>query len=98
MLGVVAVDITCGNARDLGRHRNGLALVRVVEPRLSLDGYRRRNVLARKRGIVLVIGIALGITGKTLALQAAANRDFRVVFGLSEDKVLMRDNTRVCST
>ena len=94
MLGVVAVGITCGNARDLGRHRNGLALVRVVEPRRSLDVYRRRNIQAGKYRVVRIVGIALGITGKTLTLQTAANRDFRVVFGLSEDKVLMRDNTR----
>ena len=94
MLGVVAVGITCRDARDLGRHRNGLALVRVVEPRRSLDVYRRRNIQAGKHRVVRVVGIALGITGKTLALQTAANRDFRVVFGLSEDKVLMRDNPR----
>ena len=94
LLGVVAAGVTCGNARDLGRHRNGLVLVRVVEPRRSLDVYRRRNIQAGKHRVVRIVGIALGITGKTLTLQTAANCDFRVVFGLSEDKVLMRDNPR----
>ena len=68
LLGVVAVGITCRDARDLGRHRNGLALVRVVEPRRSLDVYRRRNIQAGKHRVVRVVGIALGITGKTFAL------------------------------
>ena len=60
----------------------------------SLDVYRRRNIQAGKHRVVRIVGIALGITGKTLTLQTAANRDFRVVFGPSEDKVLMRDNPR----
>ena len=95
LLGVIAVSITCRNARDLGRRRNGLALVRVVEPRRSLDVYRRRNIQAGKHRVVRIVGIALGITGKTLTLQTAADCNLRVVLRLRKQKILVRDYARL---
>ena len=95
LLGVIAVGIARGNARNLGRYRNSLALVRVIEPRRSLDGHRRRNVHAGERSIIFIFGIAFSITSKPLAFKATANRDFRVVLGLRKQKVLVRDYARL---
>ena len=95
LLGVVAVGITRRHTCDLGRHRNSLALVRVIEPRRSLDGHRRRNVHAGERGIVFIFGIAFSVTSKPLAFKATADRDLRVVLGLRKHKILVRDNARL---